>query len=252
MKGLMVVACRAVMITSAQPDVPNRCRFRYCSTSGRDWSAAVSHDYTHVIDATFGLRTIDASYLQTRTGEEYLYAQYWGPGADAPARRPYIAEAAGALTGGALVGAGVGLALGLTGWYLGGGPTDMEGWYSGILASLGAICGVAIGYPLGCGLGTTLAGEALHAEGNTGGAYSGAYLGLLAAVIPIAATDASELYAVGIAALFPPALAVIGYNTGGSDFGARLAPPTMAYRTRRGPDRQMYSAFDCRFVTVRF
>jgi len=56
-----------------------------------------------------------------------------------------------------------------------------------------------------------------------------------------------------------PAGAVLGYNRVGvpgtdahSFLGARLAPPELAYRTRLGPCRQRYSAFDCRLVTVRF
>jgi hypothetical protein len=191
-------------------------------------------------------------------------AQDFGGGSRRPGAGDYAVETGGALLGGVLIGAGSGYALGLAGWYLGGGPTDMEGWTSGILAGLGAIGGVAIGYPLGCGLGTTVVGRATHADGNTSGAYAGAYIGLVTA-IPVAAVAGTVASAGGgsgggpaaavicVATLLPAIGAAIGYNTGGpNSLGARLAPPSMAHRTRLGPERQRYSAFDCRLVTVRF
>jgi hypothetical protein len=101
-------------------------------------------------------------------------------------------------------------------------------------------------------LGTTLAGGALDAEGNTGAAYGGAYAGMAAGTLAGLAVRSWEV-AIPAMVLLSPIGAVIGYNTGvSSSLGARLAPSTLAYRTRLGPDQERYSAFDCRLVTVRF
>jgi hypothetical protein len=103
--------------------------------------------------------------------------------------------------------------------------------------AVGSICGVVISYPYGCAWGATTAGRWLRADGNGGGAYVGAYIGLLAAV-PVALTGTGAV----IAPLLPPAGAVIGYNTGApNSLGARL-----------GLDRRRCYAFDCRLMTVRF
>jgi hypothetical protein len=177
----------------------------------------------------------------------------WHDESTRPSAGDYAAETGGALLGGAIIGGGAGCALGFAGWYLG-------GWTSGILAGLGVIGGIAVGYPIGCGLGTALVGRATHTNGNSGGAYAGAYIGLLAAIPVVAMAGTVEAAAGGsggvttcVAALLPAVGAVIGYNTDvPSSYGARLAPPTLAYSTRFGPERRRYSVFDCRFVTVRF
>jgi hypothetical protein len=193
----------------------------------------------------------------------------WHDESTRPSAGDYAAEAGGALLGGALVGAGATVVLGVAGAALASAASPYDDWAGLGGLVIGGATGVAVGYPLGCGLGATLVGRATHADGNTGGAYAGAYLGLLAvlpAYVLIAATVSVGRVAVPhpeaavgcVAALLPPIGAVIGYNTGvrgkssQSSLGARLAPPTLAYSTRLGPDRQRYSAFDCRLVTVRF
>jgi hypothetical protein len=200
----------------------------------------VSGSYTYAVHDAFGLRTIAVRNLQSPAEGVYSYAQDSARRVHVPGGGDYVAEAGGALVGGALVGAGSGYALGLAGWYLG---------------------GVAIGYPCGCALGTTTVSSWLNLDGNTGAAYGGAYAGMAAGMaMGVLVGLVSRRWDVGLLAVgvLPPAGAVVGYNRGlpGTDSrrpsGARLAPPTLAYRTRLGPDRQRYSAFDCRLVTVRF
>jgi hypothetical protein len=164
----------------------------------------------------------------------------WHDESTRPSAGDYAAEAGGALLGGVLVGAGAAAVLGLAGGFALFNPSGASGMEQGGGAIIGALAGAALGYPFGCGLGTTIAGRATYADGNVGGAYAGAYIGLL---LPFIGS---------------PIGAVIGYNTGvqrtssWGSLGARLAPPTLAYSTRQGPERQRYSAFDCRLVTVRF
>ncbi len=164
----------------------------------------------------------------------------WGDESTRPSAGDYAAETGGALLGGALVGAGAAAVLGLVGGFALFNPSGASGIEQGGGAFIGALAGAALGYPFGCGLGATIAGRARYADGNVGGAYAGAYIGLL---LPLFGS---------------PIGAVIGYNTGvqrtssWGSLGARLAPPTLAFSTRQGPDRQRYAAFDCRLVTVRF
>ena len=176
-------------------------------------------------------------------------AQDFGGGSRRPGAGDYVVETGGALLGGALVGAGATVALGVAG------AAHNSGAQIG--AFFGAATGAALGYPLGCGLGTTIAGGALHAKGNTGAAYGGAYAGIALGVLAglVSGNWGVGLLTVGV---LPPAGAVIGYNRGaprsesGTPFGARLALPTVALCTGLGPKRQRYSALDCRLVTVRF
>ena len=183
-------------------------------------------------------------------------AQDFGEGVRQPRAGDYVGEAGGALLGGALVGAGATVALGFVGAGVASG-TSQDEWAGLGGFIIGGATGVALGYPLGCGLGTTLAGGALDAEGNTGAAYGGAYAGIALGVLAGLVSRSWEVCLL-TAGVLPPAGAVIGYNMGvrrtssPSSLGARLAPPTLAYRARLGPDRQRYAAFDCRLVTVRF
>jgi len=122
--------------------------------------------------------------------------------------------------------------------------------------------GALVAYPLGCACGTATVGRWQHRGGNTGLAYvgacaPGALAGLVYLAVNAAWPDAFESWILPsllptAAFVLTPVGAVIGYNTGVSHLGTRLAPPTLAYRTRLGPDRQRYSGFDCRLVTVRF
>jgi len=178
----------------------------------------------------------------------------------------YPAQTCGGCTGGLLVGAAAGIAaLGIVSWMTGNepdefGPSDAE--------SNAITGGVLLGYPLGCAMGTATVGSWSRCEGNTGGAYAGAYaplaLGAVAALVAKGAWPNGEaargiLDGTAVATLvLSPVGAAIGYNVGAprtdsrSPAGARLALPTIAYRTRLGPDRKTYSAFDCRLAAVRF
>jgi len=183
-------------------------------------------------------------------------AQDFGGGARKPGAGDYAAETGGALLGGALVGAGATVVLGFAGAVVASG-TSQDEWAGLGGFIIGGAAGVALGYPLGCGLGTTIAGRALRADGNTGAAYGGAYAGLTLGALAGLVARRWDV-AVPAMVVLSPAGAVIVYNTGvpgtssQNQFGARLAQPTLALRTRVGPDRQRYSAFDCRLVTVRF
>jgi hypothetical protein len=258
MKGLVVVACLAVVATTARADSLDCCRVECCSTPAQAWGVVVSGHCANVADGTFGLRTIDVRELQSPAEGGYVDAQNTAWRGHVPGAGDYAAEAGGALVGGILVGAGAGLAGGFAGLAIWG-PGD-DPWPVSMGFWIGEAGGFVLGYPCGCALGTTTVGSWLKCKGNTGGAYAGAYLVLLAA-IPLALAGRGAfgpLYAIPPVLLFAPAGAVIGYNRGvqrtssPSSLGARLAPPTIAYRTRLGPDRKTYSAFDCRLVTVRF
>ena len=166
----------------------------------------------------------------------------------------YLGESGGALLGGSLVGAGATVALGLVGFALTYSPrsiSDFNGWGG----YLGALAGAALGYPAGCGLGTTMAGGALHVEGNTGGAYGGAFLGMGLGALGFFAPRAE----VGLAAMgvLAPAGAVIGYTIGatrewqGPSFGSRVLPPAVGFSMRSGPDRQAFAVVDCRLFMLR-
>jgi hypothetical protein len=176
-------------------------------------------------------------------------AQDFGGGAlRQPGAGDYAAETGAAL----LVGAGATAVLAYAGVAVGIATSPGSEWagLGGLI--IGGAAGVTLGYPLGCGLGATLAGRALDVEGNRGAAYGGAYAGLALGAL---AGLVSRNWGVGFvgAGVLTPAGAVIGYNTGvSSSLGARIAPPTLAYRSRLGPDQQRYTTFDCRLVTVRF
>jgi hypothetical protein len=183
-----------------------------------------------------------------------------------PGASSYVAEAGGALVGGGLVCAGAAVAGAIVVSALWSFPSPSGDPYdpSPLLPALvGGIAGAALGYPCGSACGTTTVGSWQDRDGNNGLAYAGAFLGLpvgigLACLGALAQGSALEipLYAAGV--LAPPAGAVIGYNLRitkerpPTSFGARLAPPTLAFSSRLGPDQQRYSAFDCRLVTVRF
>jgi len=258
MKGLVVVACLAVVVTSVQADSFDRCRVGSCSTPAQARGVAVSSHCAYVADGTFGLRTIEVGYLQSPAEGGYVDAQNPAWRGHVPGAGDYAAEAGGALVGGVLVGAGAGLAGGFAGLAIWG-PGD-DPWPVSMGFGFGAVGGFVLGYPCGCALGTTTVGSWLKCKGNTGGAYAGAYLVLLAA-IPLALAGRGAfgpLYAIPPVLLLAPAGAVIGYNTGvqrtssRSSLGARLAPPSLAFCVRPGSGEQTYSAFDCRFVAVRF
>jgi len=182
-------------------------------------------------------------------------AQMWQP--VRPRAIDYLGESGGALVGGA----GIVLAF-AGGMFFPGNEDDM-----GIPAAsyCGLFTGVVLGYPTGCGLGTTLVGEALHVDGNTAAAYGGAFAGLLTSgaleIIGHQLNNPGEYVVYGLVAtivLAPPAGAVIGYSVGatrgepGPDFGGRVLPPAVAFSTRSTSDRQTHTFVDCRLVTVRF
>ena len=167
----------------------------------------------------------------------------------------YLAETGGAVLGGGLVGVGAGALLGLAGYALFNNPRGDQMWGE-IGAIYGFVAGAALGYPTGCGLGTTVAGRALSADGNTGGAYGGAFLGMglgaLALFIPRSYNVPVALVAMGT---LSPAGAVIGYNIGASresSFSARVSLPAVAFRLRSSRGRQSYTVVDGRLVTMRF
>jgi hypothetical protein len=215
--------------------------------------AAASGRHACVADGTFGLRTIEVRDLRSPDEGVYSYAQDSARRAHVPGGGDCVAEAGGALLGGALVGTGATVVLGVAGAALLSSPGAAgDDWGAAFGALLGGAAGALVGYPLGCGLGATLVGTATHADGNTGAAYGGAYGGLALGAL---AGLVSRNWGVGLvgAGVLTPAGAVIGYNTGvSSSLGARIAPPTLAYRSRLGPDQQRYTTFDCRLVTVRF
>jgi len=182
----------------------------------------------------------------------------WHDGSTRPSAGDYAAEAGSALIWGVLVGTGAAAVLGYAA-AAAASPYDDPA----LGAFLAGASGAVLGYPLGCGLGTALVGRAAHTEGNTGGAYIGAYLFGLPIGIGLALiggiSQYSNSWVSGLAPVFfvagglaPPVGAVIGFNAGGGSLAARLAPSALAYRTRLGPERQRYSTFDCRLVTVRF
>jgi hypothetical protein len=189
-----------------------------------------------------------------------------GQGSSEPGEMEYAGETGGALLGGVLVGAGAAVALSIVGAKLWPGYIDDTWIQEGAL--LGAEVGIGIGFPTGCGLGTALAGRALRAEGNIGGAFGGAYLGMGLGVLGLFIPNKPEVgfLAMGVLA---PAGAVIGYNLGatgetGPSFGARFSPPAVALRQsgdstseshralRRYSPRFAGTFVDCRLVTMRF
>jgi hypothetical protein len=200
------------------------------------------------VDIAVGGTSWDSAYAQRR------------PGASS-----YVAEAGCALVGGGLVGACTAIAGAIVGSALWSTPGSGDPYdFSGLAGALvGATAGAALGYPCGSALGAATVGSWQDRDGNNGLAYAGAFLGLpvgigLVWLGALAQGSALEipLYAAGV--LAPPVGAVIGYNLHitkerpPTSFGVRLTPPTLAFCTQLGPDRQTYSAFDCRLVTVRF
>ena len=161
----------------------------------------------------------------------------------------YLGESGGALLGGVAVGSGAALVLGLVGYAVF--PDEY-----GIAATFGAMAGAAVGYPAGCGLGTTVAGGALGVSGNVEGAYGGALLGMGLGALGFFAPQ--QWVGLVTMAVLAPAGAVAGYSIGvardgqGSYFGRRVLPPAITYSRRSTPDRQAYAVVDCRLVTVRF
>ncbi|MCX6841475.1 MAG: hypothetical protein NTX53_04215 [candidate division WOR-3 bacterium] len=184
-------------------------------------------------------------------------AQDFGGGARQPGVGDYAAETGGALLGGVLVGAGATAVLGFAGAVVASSANPYDDWAGLGGLVIGGAAGAALGYPFGCGLGTTLAGGALDAEGNAVAAYGSAYAGLALGALAGLATRRWEV-AIPAMVMLPPAGAVIGYNLGAtrnghqSSFGARVSPPTVAFSIRSGRDQQRHFGFDCRLVAVRF
>jgi hypothetical protein len=205
MRLLMVAVCFATAVSVAQADSLNSRRVGYCSTPGRAWGVAVSGYHVYVADDMFGLRTVEVRDLQSPDEGVYSYAQDSARRAHVPGGGDYVAEAGGALLGGALVGAGAAVVLGAVGAAAASSAYPSTSSESAVFgwAIISGAAGAAVGYPLGCGLGTILVGRATHADGNTGGAYAGAYIGMVVAV-PVALSGVGAV----IAPLLPPAGAV--------------------------------------------
>ena len=192
-------------------------------------------------------------------------AQVWEPGP--PRAVDYLGESGGALLGGVLVGAGATVVLTFVGAIVM--PAEIDGDPPPIGAFLGALAGAMLGYPAGCGLGATLAGERLHVDGNTGAAYGGAFLGMGVGALGFFIPDRPGYGLLAMAAL-APAGAAIGYSVGATReaespiFGARLFPPAVTLRQsedspweshralRRDSPRFAHTIVDCRLVTMRF
>jgi hypothetical protein len=166
----------------------------------------------------------------------------WHDGSTRPSARDYAAEAGGALLGGALVGAGTAVVLGVAGFFVLFNPSGASGGEQGEGAFIGALVGAALGYPFGCGLGTTIAGRSKYADGNVGGAYTGAYIGCL---LPLIGS---------------PIGAVIGYNTGNSretgPFGLHrrysLELPAVALTSAELPDHSVEYGVKVQVAGLRF
>ncbi|HTW92124.1 MAG TPA: hypothetical protein VMH22_10495 [bacterium] len=161
----------------------------------------------------------------------------------------YLGEAGGSVGCGVAVGAGTAIALGLVGAGLAPSGYRWDGF------SIGAVLGVGLGYPAGCGWGATLVGYALFVDGHTAGAYVGAFAGMGLGLLAFSVDPRVGLVAMGVLA---PAGSVIGYILGatrgdqGPDFGGRVLPPALAFSMRPSSDRQTHAVVKCRLVTVRF
>lgn len=186
-----------------------------------------------------------------------------------PRAGDYLGQACGGCAGGLGIGAvaGVAAVVVATNVFDLGGTTDFGETDAQVNVMWG---GFMLCCPLGSAMGAATVGGWQDRDGNMDLAYAWAYapsaLGLLAALVAYVAWPNGEMAqdifrgTCGATGVLSPIAAVIGYNldlhTGNegppSPLGARLAPPTVAYRTRLGPERQRYSAFDCRLLTVRF
>jgi hypothetical protein len=167
---------------------------------------------------------------------EPLFA--YGDREPAPAGALVVAAEAGA----GLVGTiGFGLGFGALGVAIAGGPEDIQS-PEVLKPAFGFIAGIAVGAPLGAGVGTWLAGSALQQEGRLSSTLLGAYAGLpvAAGIFYLSAVTKSDPLMVA-AVLAPPAGAVIGYGLSrpcrcvfGSD--SRLLPPVASVRSELLPD----------------
>jgi len=157
-----------------------------------------------------------------------------------------LAEAGGAVVGGAITGAGLGVMLLLV-------RVPFSGDYSGI-ANLGL--GAVVGYAAGCPLGTCGAGALLGQTGRFLPALLGSTAGMAAAV-GVALLGADDAFLVS-AAVLPPAGAVIGYNLSRpktADEGSfldRFELPVSSIERARGDEGNVCMAVSIRLATVRF
>jgi hypothetical protein len=129
----------------------------------------------------------------------------------------------------------------------------------------GTVLGGSLGYPVFCGVGCWASAKLVSQQGSLGGAVVGAltatpvaltiaWIGTLVEHSPPDSSKSSPIYVV--AALVPPAGAVIGYNLSRPRAeparSSRLGIPEFLLRTGIGKDGSFYPVLDFRLVNARF
>ena len=163
----------------------------------------------------------------------------------------YPAEMLGAMLCGALVGAGTAATFGFAS------AAVLHRPYPA--SDLGVQVGAALGYPLGCGLGTILVGKTIHEEGNTGAAYGGAYAGLALGALAGPVTGRWDLAILPMVGL-PPAGAYIGYYLNRAEPGEarnrsideRLLTPGLALASAELSDLSVQYGVKVQLAGLRF
>jgi len=123
----------------------------------------------------------------------------------------------------------------------------------------GVLVGMALGYPLGCGLGTVLAGRTSCQLGNTGAAYGGAYAGLALGALAGLVTGKWEVAGPPMV-LLPPVCAYVGYRLGRTEPGwarsgtidERLLAPGMSLASVELPDHTFAYGMKVQLAGLRF
>ncbi len=180
-----------------------------------------------------------------------------GPHADVPPLDPGIimVEGSGAVLGGAVCAAGFGFLL----KRLYDPSEDVWKTFGG------TVLGGSLGYPVFCGLGCWASAKLVKQQGQLNGAIVGAlaatpvaltvaWIGTLVERLPPGSIKSSPMYAV--AALIPPAGAILGYNFSRPNAGpagsARLSMPEVLIGTEACKDGSPLPVLDVRLVNARF
>ncbi len=168
-----------------------------------------------------------------------------------------LVEGSGAVLGGAICAAGFGFLL--TRLY---DPSE-DVWKT----FGGTVLGGSLGYPVFCGLGCYAGGRLVQQRGTLTGALVGglaatpvsltiAWVGTLLERLPPGSLKSSPFYV--LAALVPPAGAVLGYNltrpaeSRAEGLGSRIEFPSVTLAVATQPDGVRHPAFDVRLLSVHF
>jgi hypothetical protein len=179
------------------------------------------------------------------------------PSSDIPPLDPgiFLVEGSGAVLGGAACAAGFGFLLAK----LYDPSEDVWKTFGGI------VLGGSLGYPVFCGVGCWASAKLVSQQGQLAGAVVGAlaatpigltvaWVGTLVEHLPPGPIKSSPIYVV--AALIPPAGAVLGYNLSRPKAepvrSSRLGAPEFLLKAGIGEDGSFYPVLDLRLVNASF